>query len=100
MVLLGDPVMPDKALDWGLVNFVAEPDAFDAMVNEIAGRLANGAPLAQKLNKLVLYYGAQADQRTGSFMETSASGNCSLTKDLNEGLTSMAYRRQPHFTGQ
>ena len=99
MVLLGDPVMPDKALDWGLVNVVAEPDTFDAMVNEIAGRLANGAPLAQKLNKLLFYYGAQADQRTGSFMETSASGSLSLTKDLNEGLTSMSYRRRPRFIG-
>ena len=99
MVLLGDPVMPDKALDWGLVNFVVEPDNFDAIVDEIACRLTKGAPLAQKLNKLLFYYGAQADQRTGSLMETFTSGSISLTKDLNEGLTSMSYRRQPHFTG-
>ena len=100
MVLLAEPVMADKALEWGLVNFVAEPDEFGALVDDIAGRLAGGAPLAQKLAKAVLYYGAQADQRTGLFIETSASAEVSQTKDLNEGLTAMAYRRQPKFTGQ
>jgi enoyl-CoA hydratase/3-hydroxyacyl-CoA dehydrogenase len=100
MVLIADPVMADKALDWGLVNFIEEPDSFDAKVDEIAGRLANGAPLAQKMAKALFYYGAQADQRTGSFAESSVSASISLTKDLNDGLTSMSYRRPPKFTGQ
>jgi enoyl-CoA hydratase/3-hydroxyacyl-CoA dehydrogenase len=100
MVLLAEPVIPDKALEWGLVNYIAEPDKFEALVDEIAGRLASGAPLAQKLAKAAFYYGAQAAQRTGLFIETSASADISLTKDLNEGLTAMSYRRQPKFTGQ
>ena len=29
MILLADPVMADKALAWGLVNFVAEPEEFN-----------------------------------------------------------------------
>ena len=100
MVLLAEPVMADKALEWGLVNYVTEPDKFEALVDDIAGRLASGAPLAQKLAKATFYYGAQADQRTGLFIETSASADISLTKDLNEGLTAMSYRRQPKFTGE
>lgn len=100
MVLLAEPVMPDKALEWGLVNYVAEPDKFEALVNDIAGRLASGAPLAQKLAKALLYYGAQADQRTGLFIEAAASADISLTEDLNEGITSMFYRRPPKFTGK
>lgn len=100
MVLLAEPVMADKALEWGLVNYIAEPDKFEALVDDIAGRLASGAPLAQKLAKSTFYYGAQADQRTGLFIETSASADISLTKDLNEGLTAMSYRRQPKFTGE
>jgi enoyl-CoA hydratase/carnithine racemase len=92
--------MADKALNWGLVNFTAEPDKFNAIVEEIAGRLANGAPLAQKLAKGLLYYGAQADQRTALYLEAAISGDVALTKDLNEGLTSMNYRRSPKFTGK
>jgi enoyl-CoA hydratase/carnithine racemase len=100
MVMLADPVMADKALEWGLVNFTAEPDKFDAMVDEIAAKLANGAPLAQKLAKGLMYYGAQADQRTALYLEAAISGDIALTKDLNEGLTSMNYRRSPKFTGK
>lgn len=100
MVLLSEPVMADKALEWGLVNFIAEPDKFEALVDDVATRLAGGAPLAQKLAKAMLYYGAQADQRTGLFIEGAASAAVSLTKDLNEGITAQFYRRPPKFTGQ
>jgi enoyl-CoA hydratase/3-hydroxyacyl-CoA dehydrogenase len=100
MVLLSDPVMADKALAWGLVNFTAEPDKLGAAVDEIAARLAKGAPLAQKLAKGLLYYGAQADQRSALYLEAAISGDIALTKDLNEGLTSMNYRRAPKFTGK
>ncbi len=100
MVLLSEPVMAEKALDWGLVNFTAEPDKFESLVDEIAAKLANGAPLAQKLAKGLMYYGAQADQRTGLFIEATVSADIALTKDLNEGLTAMNYRRSPKFTGK
>jgi enoyl-CoA hydratase / 3-hydroxyacyl-CoA dehydrogenase len=100
MVLLSEPVMADKALAWGLVNVIAEPDKFKAVVDDIAKKLADGAPLAQKLAKGLMYYGAQADQRTALFLEASVSGDIAITEDLNEGITSMSYRRRPRFTGK
>jgi len=100
MVLLADPVMADKALEWGLVNYAVEPGKFEAFVDEIAQKLANGAPLAQKLTKAMFYYGAQADQRTGAFIESEASASICFTKDINEGITSMSSRRAPKFKGQ
>jgi len=100
LVLLADPVPADKALAWGIVNFIAEPDKFNAVVDDIARRLANGAPLAQKLAKEAFYYGSQADQRTGLSIEATVSGDLMFTRDLNEGLTAMNYRRSPKFTGQ
>ncbi len=100
MILLADPVMAEKALDWGLVNFIAEPDKFNALVDETATKLANGAPLAQKLAKGLMYYGAQADQRTALYLEAAVSGDIAMTEDLNEGITAMNYRRSPKFTGK
>lgn len=50
--------------------------------------------------KSLLYYGAQGDQRTGAFIETEAAASLSLTKDLNEGITSMFSRRAPKFKSQ
>jgi enoyl-CoA hydratase/3-hydroxyacyl-CoA dehydrogenase len=100
MILLSDPVPADKALAWGLVNFVAEPKEFNKLVNETAAKLAAGPPLAQKLAKGLLYYGAQADQRTALYLEAAVSGDIALTQDLNEGITSMNNRRPPKFTGK
>jgi enoyl-CoA hydratase / 3-hydroxyacyl-CoA dehydrogenase len=100
IVLLADPVMAEKALEWGIVNFIAEDEKFEELVNEIAKKLAGGPPLAQKLAKAAFYYGHQADQRTGLFIEAAISGDLMFTKDLNEGLTALSYRRTAEFSGQ
>jgi len=100
MILLTDPVGADKALEWGLVNCITEPKEFNKTVDEIAGKLADGAPLAQKLAKNLMYYGAQADQRTALYLEAAVSGDIALTEDLDEGITAMQYRRSPKFTGK
>ncbi len=100
MILLTDPVNADKALTWGVVNFVTEPKDFKKLVDETALKLANGAPLAQKYAKALLYYGAQADQRTALYLEAAISGDIGMTKDLNEGITAMNSRRPPKFTGK
>ena len=100
MILLADPLNADKALEWGLVNMVAEPKEFQKTVASVAAKLAAGAPLAQKYAKGLLYYGAQADQRTALYLEAAISGEIGMTKDLNEGITAMNYRRNPKFTGK
>jgi enoyl-CoA hydratase/carnithine racemase len=100
MILLSDPVNADKALAWGLVNYVAEPKEFMKLVDEKATVLAEGAPLAQKLAKSLIYYGAQADQRTALYLEAAVSGDIAMTEDLNEGIVAMYGRRKPRFTGK
>jgi enoyl-CoA hydratase/3-hydroxyacyl-CoA dehydrogenase len=100
MILLSDPLNAEKALAWGLVNFVAGPKEFGKLVDETAVKLANGAPLAQKYTKALLYYGAQADQRTALYLEAAISGDIGMTRDLNEGITAMNSRRPPKFTGK
>jgi enoyl-CoA hydratase/3-hydroxyacyl-CoA dehydrogenase len=100
MILVADPVNAEKALAWGLANYVAEPKELDKVVAEVAAKLAAAGPIAQRFAKGLMYYGAQSDQRTALYMEAAISGDLALTKDLNEGLTSMNYRRSPRFTGK
>lgn len=100
MILLADAVNADKALAWGIANFVAEPKEFNKAVDDVIAKLAAGAPIAQRFAKGLMYYGAQADQRSALYLEAAISGDLALTKDLNEGLTSMNYRRNPKFTGK
>jgi enoyl-CoA hydratase/3-hydroxyacyl-CoA dehydrogenase len=100
MILLSEPVLADKALDWGLANYIAEPKDFMNLVEEKAAILAAGPPLAQRLTKGLLYYGAQADQRSALYLEAMVSGNIAMTEDLNEGIVAMYGRRKPKFTGK
>jgi enoyl-CoA hydratase/carnithine racemase len=90
----------DKALAWGVVNFLAEPKELARAVDDVVAKLAAGGPIAQRFAKGLLYYGAQADQRTALYLEAAISGDLALTKDLNEGLTGMNYRRPRKFTGK
>jgi enoyl-CoA hydratase/3-hydroxyacyl-CoA dehydrogenase len=100
MILLSDSVNAEKALAWGLVTFTAGPKEFAKLVDETALKLASGAPLAQKYTKALLYYGAQADQRSALYLEAAISGDIGMTQDLNEGITAMNSRRPPKFTGK
>jgi enoyl-CoA hydratase/3-hydroxyacyl-CoA dehydrogenase len=99
-VLLADAITPEKALDWGIVNFVVDADKLDSTVDEIAKKLATGPALTMKLAKAAFYYGAQTDQRTALFIEAAVSGDVMFTKDVNEGLTSMNNRRSAKFSGK
>jgi enoyl-CoA hydratase/3-hydroxyacyl-CoA dehydrogenase len=99
-VLLADPITPEKALDWGIVNAVVDADKLDAAVDEITKKLTAGPALTQKLAKAAFYYGAQTDQRTALFIEAAVSGDVMFTKDVNEGLTSMNNRRSARFSGK
>jgi enoyl-CoA hydratase/3-hydroxyacyl-CoA dehydrogenase len=100
MILIADAVNADKALAWGIANFVAEPKELNKAVDDVIAKLTAGGPIAQRFAKGLMYYGAQADQRSALYLEAAISGDLALTKDLNEGLTSMNYRRSPKFTGK
>jgi enoyl-CoA hydratase / 3-hydroxyacyl-CoA dehydrogenase len=100
MILLADTLNADKALAWGLANVIAEPKEFNKAVEDVIAKLAAGGPIAQRFLKGLMYYGAQADQRSALYLEAAISGDLALTKDLNEGITAMNNRRNPKFTGK
>jgi enoyl-CoA hydratase/3-hydroxyacyl-CoA dehydrogenase len=97
LVLSGQTITADKALDWGLVNAVAEPDEFEAKVAEVAKSLADKACLGQGIAKRVIYYGVQADQQTAIFLEGSSFPPAVLSEEASEGITAFTYGRKPKF---
>jgi len=97
MVLLGQNIQADKALDWGLVNATAEPDEFEALVDKTARALVSKSSLAQGIAKRVMYYGAQADQQTAIIFEGSSFPPAVLSDEASEGITAFFYRRKAEF---
>ena len=99
-IFLAEKIDAQKALDCGLANFIAEPEGFEEFVKGIAERLTKASPLGLKMAKQVMYYGAQADQRTGLFLEGASSGDVCTTDDISEGITAFMNRRPAVYKGR
>jgi enoyl-CoA hydratase/3-hydroxyacyl-CoA dehydrogenase len=99
-VFLGEKIDAQKADDYGLVNFVVEPEGFEEFVKGIAEKLTKASPLGLKMAKKVMYFGMQADQRTGLFLEGASSGDVCTTDDISEGITAFMNRREAVYKGR
>ena len=100
VIFMAEKIDAEKALDYGLVNFVADPEGFDAFVQGIAETMAKASPLGIKMAKKVMYYGSQADQRTGLFLEGVSAADVCPSDDISEGITAFMNRRAPVYKGK
>jgi len=99
LVLTGEPITAERALELGLVNRVVEPGgALDAAL-ELAGQIARNAPLALAASKQIIdeqlswtedeFWAKQGDLAAPAF----------ASKDAIEGATAFAEKREPVWTG-
>ena len=89
-----------EALDWGLVNELAEPDAVRGRAEELARTLAAGATAAFGGAKRVLYQGASSSLEEAMERESSVIGRVSGLPDAREGIASFLEKRPPAFDGR
>ena len=100
LTMLPTEIDAEKALSWGILNWVTPHETFDTEVQNIAARLASGPTTAIGRIKLLInraYYPSLAEhleneQRTQ--IENAATG------DFEEGLTAFVEKREPGFRGQ
>jgi E-phenylitaconyl-CoA hydratase len=100
MLMTGEPVDAEKAEAIGLVWRVVPHDELMSAANELAGRLARGAPLAQRAMKEMAMRAPHLTSpeaiRMGEAMRIVANS----TADAHEGLAAGAERRRPRWTGR
>ncbi len=98
MIYTGGFVDGAKALEYGLVNQIAEDPLAEAL--KLASRLGAKAPAAFRLAKQCLNLALDLDQKTG--IEFEAVAWCSLfaTEDQREGMQAFAEKRKPVFKGR
>jgi len=100
LCLLAEPISAEEAYRIGLVNKVVPRDRFEEEVKAFAMKLAQGPPIAQRVTKYALNFGAEAPLNTGLILEAALASIASSSKDAMEGVMAFLEKRAPQFKGE
>ena len=100
LALLGEPLAAETAAEWGLVWKVVDDDALMDEALALAGRLAEGPPVAIGLIKAQLEAAWTVDLAEALNAEASAQSTAFATEDLREGAAAFVEKRKPQFGGR
>ena len=95
MLLTGEPIDAATALDWGLVNAVAAPDALDAAVEDLVAQIVRWSPRVVALGKQAFY--AQVDAPDAAAYDTvgPVMAANAADADAQEGFAAFLEKRPP-----
>ncbi|MAY63281.1 MAG: enoyl-CoA hydratase [Rhizobiales bacterium] len=97
MLMTGDPVNAEKALEWGIVSEVVQQADLVARAKEIAATIASRAPVAVETAKLNLAAAAWMPAENAIAYERDLQTICFATEDAAEGRRAFAEKRSPDF---
>ncbi len=100
MMLLGERLSAEQAVEYGLANKVVPAGEFDAAVADWAGKLASKSPVLMRLGHDAMY--RQQDMAVDDALDYLRS-QLSLTfstEDIVEGVTAFFEKREPQWKGR
>lgn len=100
MVLAAERIDAMRALSMGLVNRVVLSEDVLRMAQDMARRIAEGAPLALSKAKEAIVTGSGLDLNAAFAIEKACQDVVMASQDAREGPLAFMERRTPHFTGK
>ena len=100
MNLLGEMISAERAYEMGLVNQVVSSDELMNVVQSMAKKLSNSAPVALHTIIDSINHGAECSLPEGLDYETKAFAICCATEDMKEGTSAFLEKRKANFTGK
>jgi len=100
MMLMGQPISADRALQIGLVTRLVEPEELLPEVRRMAEHLAQFAPFVPRTMKAMVHFGMEASLAGALMFEKYAQGALVQTEDKTEGITAFLEKRDPEFKGR
>ncbi len=100
MLLMGEPIPADRALQIGLVTHVCDSDELVSEVERRAEHLAAFAPFVPQFMKLMVHKGMEGSKEAALAMEKFGQGALVQTEDKAEGIDAFLNKRPPSFKGK
>lgn len=100
MLLTGDPIDAQTAVERGLVNRVVAAEGLDAEIGRLARAIIDKSPAAVASGKRAFYEQAETSLDTAYAIATQAMACSMMTEDAAEGIDAFAAKRAPVWKGR
>ena len=99
IIFSGDFVEAEEAYKIGLLDDLVSAERLEAETMAFARRLAEGPPIALRLDKMMIYKGLETDLETALAFQTACQNISLHSQDHTEGIKAFAEKRKPVFRG-
>jgi enoyl-CoA hydratase/carnithine racemase len=100
LLLLGERISAQEAERIGIVNRVAAPDEFEALVREWAEKLASKSPAIMRLGKDAMFRQLDMDLADALDYLRAQLTIALSTEDIVEGVSAFFEKREPQWKGR
>lgn len=100
MMMLGERVPAEQALEWGLISRVVEDEALESEAVALATRLALGPTVALGLIRKLAREAGHSTLSEALAAERAAQREAGRSEDFKAGVAAFLQKRQPRFEGR
>ena len=100
LLLTGEPISAQTALEWGLVNRVVPAERLDGTVSELVDQITRYSPLVIGIGKHAFYEQMELDEHGAYDLGKATMVSNAPLADAQEGIGAFIEKRQPSWTSR